>query len=182
MIHQAESNGSVDNLITSTECIYKINRKNKINNMETAKLLHSLYENKYNNSAAAETYFSKMNKYAVAAIKQGSKDSVLIEKALYYALKRQRIHEIDYAFEKLAEVAPKKAQKLREYVIKQKEEINNLNTEIIMENLKKTDIVWDKENGRYYTRDEKWQLDLNRSKANKTNINVNNKTDVRYGW
>lgn len=172
LVKSAEHTGNINKKILAYECLFKQNKKNEKDNLEVAVKLHDLYEDKFQNSLRNPKYFNKMLKYSFAAIDSGSQDPVLIEKAFFYAYRSNawdRSSKMTKAFETLAYIDKKRSEKIRAYVEEQEE----ISLRQKLEDLKNT-AVFDMESGRRMSLEEKKQLDYNRSKTNRSNIQMTN--------
>ena len=168
-IAQYRANKTVDNEIVATECAYNAAKYYKLDIMPMAKSLSYLYATKYQNSANNPQYLDKMYQYSFIALRNGSKDPIIAESAVFQAIIKQNIKDLDYAYELLCNIAPQKAQQIKADVVDARNQIqkqNEQNTANTINNITKileSDAVqdmlsgssWDELEGRFMTPSER---------------------------
>lgn len=179
----AEKSGNPDDEIYALQCLYKKNQKYKRNNAKVVGNIHDIYAEKYEKSLKNKKYFKQMHKYSMKAIKENTKDIDLIKRAFYYSWSLGKKKDMDKAFEYLAFKNETETIELRKFLaqkdkearaefLKKKQEAEKAEKERLKALLNGP--VYDEESKTYYTRQQKWQLDLNRSKTNRTSTNIHN--------
>lgn len=180
---QAENTGNPEDKINALECVYKKNKKYERDNTQVIREIHDVYVDRYNKSLKNIKYYKAMQKYSMKAIKENTKDIDLIKRAFYYSWTLNKKKDMNKAYEFLAYKSEKETVELKKFLaqkdleaskekLRKKQEAEKLEKERQKAFL--TAPVYDEESGVYYTRQQKWQLDLNRSKTNRSSTNIHN--------
>ncbi len=128
-----------------------------------------MYATQYQISANNPQYLDKMYKYSFIALRSGSKDPIIAESAVFQAIIKQNIKDLDYAYELLCNIAPQKAKQIKADVVDARNQIqkqNEQNTANTINNITKileSDAVqdmlsgssWDELEGRFMTPSER---------------------------
>lgn len=131
-ISNYKTNNSIDNAINLSECIYRCQKKYKLNIATETNNLYNLYTTKFYSSANNPLYFNKMYQYAFETIKAGNKDLSVIKNAIFLAQNKEcntpylinkNLSNLDFAFELLYQESPREAETIKASVIKTKENL-----------------------------------------------------------